>query len=101
MNKRQVVVALSSVELVYFELDLEGQLNKYRDRKAMGSTVLALSIAEVPIVKGRHFWYVLFLTLQRWQILTTVFRPLDVKTGLFESSPWIQKALQRLSVCKH
>ncbi|KAF9237558.1 CPSF A subunit region-domain-containing protein [Melanogaster broomeanus] len=45
-NKRQVVVALSSAELVYFELDLDGQLNEYQDRKAMGSTVLALSIAE-------------------------------------------------------
>ncbi|KAI5116752.1 hypothetical protein M0805_001610 [Coniferiporia weirii] len=47
-NKRQVVVALSSAELVYFELDLEGQLNEYQDRKAMGSTVLALSVGEVP-----------------------------------------------------
>lgn len=47
-NKRQVVVALSSAELVYFELDLDGQLNEYQDRKAMGSTVLALSVAEVP-----------------------------------------------------
>ncbi|KAF5357416.1 hypothetical protein D9758_005852 [Tetrapyrgos nigripes] len=51
-NKRQVVVALSSAELVYFELDLEGQLNEYQDRKAMGSTVLALSIGEVP--EGRQ-----------------------------------------------
>ncbi|EPT04569.1 hypothetical protein FOMPIDRAFT_95487 [Fomitopsis schrenkii] len=51
-NKRQVVVALSSAELVYFELDLDGQLNEYQDRKAMGSTVLALSIAEVP--EGRQ-----------------------------------------------
>ena len=46
-NKHQVVVALSSAELVYFELDLDGQLNGYKDRKVMGSTVLALSIAEV------------------------------------------------------
>jgi len=51
-NKRQVVVALSSAELVYFELDLEGQLNEYQDMKAMGSTVLALSVAEVP--EGRQ-----------------------------------------------
>ena len=41
-------MALSSAELVYFELDPEGQLNEYQDRKAMGSTVLALSIGEVP-----------------------------------------------------
>jgi splicing factor 3B subunit 3 len=47
-NKRQVVVALSTAELVYFELDTEGQLNEYQDRKAMGSTVLALSVGEVP-----------------------------------------------------
>jgi splicing factor 3B subunit 3 len=47
-NKRQVVVALSTAELVYFELDMEGQLNEYQDRKAMGSTVLALSVGEVP-----------------------------------------------------
>ena len=52
-NKRQVVVALSSAELVYFELDLDGQLNEYQDRKAMGSTVLALSIGEVPAGRQR------------------------------------------------
>ncbi|KAF5346737.1 hypothetical protein D9756_010409 [Leucocoprinus leucothites] len=51
-NKRQVAVALSSAELVYFELDLDGQLNEYQDRKAMGSTVLALSIGDVP--EGRQ-----------------------------------------------
>jgi len=51
-NKRQVVVALSSAELVYFELDLEGQLNEYQDRKAMGSTVMAMSVWEVP--EGRQ-----------------------------------------------
>jgi splicing factor 3B subunit 3 len=51
-NKRQVVVALSSSELVYFELDLEGQLNEYQDRKAMGATVLSMSVAAVP--EGRQ-----------------------------------------------
>lgn len=38
-NKRQVVVALSSAELVYFELDLDGQLNEDQERKTMGSAV--------------------------------------------------------------
>ncbi|KZT06669.1 uncharacterized protein LAESUDRAFT_700021 [Laetiporus sulphureus 93-53] len=51
-NKRQVVVALDSGELVYFELDLEGQLNEYQDRRAMGNTILALSIGQVP--EGRQ-----------------------------------------------
>jgi hypothetical protein len=62
-NKRQVVVALSSAELVYFELDLDGQLNEYQDRKAMGSTVLAMSIGEVP--EGRQRTPYLVSTLSR------------------------------------
>ena len=54
-NKRQAVVALSSAELVYFELDLNGRLNEYRDGKAMGSAGLALSIGGFPKVdRGRH-----------------------------------------------
>lgn len=62
-NKRQVVVALSSAELVYFELDYEGQLNEYQDRKAMGSTVLALSVGEVP--EGlQRFKYLVSLILR-------------------------------------
>ncbi|KAI0372221.1 hypothetical protein BV20DRAFT_1112140 [Pilatotrama ljubarskyi] len=51
-NKRQVVVALSSGELAYVQLDLEGQLHEFQDRRAMGSTILSLSIAEVP--EGRQ-----------------------------------------------
>ncbi|KAF8312848.1 hypothetical protein DL93DRAFT_2081807 [Clavulina sp. PMI_390] len=51
-NKRQIVAALSSTELVYFELDLEGQLNEYQDRKPLGSRVMALSVGEVP--EGRQ-----------------------------------------------
>lgn len=60
-NKRQVVAALSSAELVYFELDLDGQLNEYQDRKAMGSTVLALSIGEVPEGRQRTPFLVSFM----------------------------------------
>ncbi|KPV75805.1 uncharacterized protein RHOBADRAFT_52830 [Rhodotorula graminis WP1] len=47
-NSRQVVIGLSSGEIVYFELDLEGQLNEFQERKAMGAEILALSVAEVP-----------------------------------------------------
>ncbi|KAJ7485181.1 CPSF A subunit region-domain-containing protein [Mycena galericulata] len=46
-NKRQIAVALSSAEIVYFEVDLDGQLNEYQERKAMGSAVLTLGLAEV------------------------------------------------------
>ncbi|KAM0753797.1 Pre-mRNA-splicing factor RSE1 [Meredithblackwellia eburnea MCA 4105] len=51
-NKRQVVVALSTNEIVYFELDLDGQLNEYQERKDMGVEILTMSIAEVP--EGRQ-----------------------------------------------
>ncbi|GBE87385.1 Pre-mRNA-splicing factor RSE1 [Sparassis crispa] len=52
-NRRQIVVALSSAELVYFELNSDGQLNEYQERKAMGSTVLAMSVGEVPESRQR------------------------------------------------
>ena len=103
-NKRQVVVALSSAELVYFELDLDGQLNEYQDRKAMGSTVLALSIAEVPEGRQRTPYLVgrpplicpSFLII----FCLTNCRPLDVKIKLSELSPSIQRAPSRPSVFK-
>ncbi|KAK9367552.1 CPSF A subunit region-domain-containing protein [Lipomyces kononenkoae] len=47
-NSRQVVVALSTREIVYFELDDEGQLNEYQDRKEMGASVTSLSVGDVP-----------------------------------------------------
>ena len=53
-NERQVVVALEpSNELVYFELDMDGQLNEYQERKPLGSGVLTLSMAEVPAGRQR------------------------------------------------
>ncbi|PWN49180.1 putative splicing factor 3B subunit 3 [Violaceomyces palustris] len=51
-NERQVVVALSSNEIVYFELDMDGQLNEYQERKGMGARVLTMSMAECP--EGRQ-----------------------------------------------
>nr|CAG8441343.1 1268_t:CDS:10 [Entrophospora candida] len=51
-NKRQVVIALTGGELVYFELDSQGQLNEYQERKEMSANVLCLSIGEVP--EGRQ-----------------------------------------------
>ncbi|CAG8532674.1 14314_t:CDS:10, partial [Acaulospora colombiana] len=51
-NKRQVVIALTGGELVYFELDNQGQLNEYQERKEMAANVSCLSIGEVP--EGRQ-----------------------------------------------
>ncbi|EPE07260.1 pre-mrna-splicing factor rse1 [Ophiostoma piceae UAMH 11346] len=47
-NERQVVVALSSGEIVYFEMDTDGSLAEYDDKKEMSGTVTSLSLGAVP-----------------------------------------------------
>ncbi|KAK6332006.1 pre-mRNA-splicing factor rse1 [Orbilia javanica] len=52
-NSRQVAIALSSGEIVYFELDSDGQLAEYEDKKEMSGTVTCLSLGDVPEGKMR------------------------------------------------
>ncbi len=99
-NKRQVVVALNSAELVYFELDLEGQLNKYQDLKALGSTVLALSVGEVPPVRQRTPYLVCLLLPSNGLLSLKKFRPLVVKTRQCASSPSTPTTHLKSSACK-
>ncbi|RFU35793.1 hypothetical protein B7463_g614, partial [Scytalidium lignicola] len=47
-NERQVAVALSSGEIVYFEMDSDGSLAEYDERKEMSGTVTCLSLGDVP-----------------------------------------------------
>lgn len=47
-NQRQVAIALSSGEIVYFEVDSDGSLAEYDDKKEMSGTVTCLSLGEVP-----------------------------------------------------
>ncbi|KAI5788942.1 CPSF A subunit region-domain-containing protein [Peziza echinospora] len=47
-NSRQVAVALSSGEIVYFEMDSDGQLAEFEEKKEMTGTVTCLSLGEVP-----------------------------------------------------
>lgn len=47
-NERQVAVALSSGEIVYFEADIDGSLAEYDARKEMSATVTCLSLGPVP-----------------------------------------------------
>jgi len=47
LNERQVVLALSGGELVYFELDMAGQLTEV-DKKDMGQDVACVDIGPVP-----------------------------------------------------
>jgi len=47
-NERQVAVALSSGEIVYFEMDTDGSLAEYDEKREMSGTVTCLSLGEVP-----------------------------------------------------
>jgi splicing factor 3B subunit 3 len=51
-NTRQVAVALSSGEIVYFEMDEDGDLSEYQDKREMSGTVTCLSLGAVP--EGRQ-----------------------------------------------
>ncbi|KAI8338787.1 CPSF A subunit region-domain-containing protein [Choanephora cucurbitarum] len=51
-NSRQIAIALSNGEIVYFELDNMGQLNEHQERKQMSSAISALSLGDVP--EGRQ-----------------------------------------------
>ncbi|CAI8056002.1 Splicing factor 3B subunit 3, partial [Geodia barretti] len=48
LNDHQVVIALTGGELVYFEMDLSGQLNEYTERKEMMADVVCMSLGSVP-----------------------------------------------------
>ncbi|KAK1691300.1 pre-mRNA-splicing factor rse-1 [Colletotrichum godetiae] len=47
-NEHQVAVALSSGEIVYFEMDGDGSLAEYDEKKEMFGTVTCLSLGEIP-----------------------------------------------------
>jgi splicing factor 3B subunit 3 len=48
VNQRQVVIALTGGEIVYFEMDSSGQLNEYTERKDTGCDVISMALASVP-----------------------------------------------------
>ncbi|XP_031565334.1 splicing factor 3B subunit 3-like [Actinia tenebrosa] len=50
VNQRQVVIALTGGEVVYFEMDQSGQLNEYTERKEMSSDVQCMALG--PILHG-------------------------------------------------
>lgn len=51
-NSSQVAIALSSGELVYFEMDNDGSLAEFEEKKEMSGTVTCLSLGDVP--EGRR-----------------------------------------------
>ncbi|XP_041377174.1 splicing factor 3B subunit 3-like [Gigantopelta aegis] len=53
VNQRQVVIALTGGELVYFEMDPTGQLNEYTERKEMSGDVVCMALGRVPTGEQR------------------------------------------------
>lgn len=47
-NSYQVVIALNTSEIVYFEVDEDGQLNEYEEHKKIPGGVATLSLGDVP-----------------------------------------------------
>jgi len=62
VNQRQVVIALSGGELVYFEMDPTGQLNEYTERKRMPSDILCMALGSVPPGEQRSGFLAVGLT---------------------------------------
>ncbi|KAG1254018.1 hypothetical protein G6F68_011058 [Rhizopus microsporus] len=47
-NSRQIAIALSNGEIVYFEMDNMGQLNEHQEHRQMSAYVTTLALGEVP-----------------------------------------------------
>lgn len=48
LNQRQVAIALSNHEILYFEMDTTGQLNEYNERKEFSSHITSMALGEIP-----------------------------------------------------
>ena len=57
-NYKQVCVALSNAQLVYFELDNYGNLNEFQDRKEMSFDVTSLALSPIPEGRQRAYFLV-------------------------------------------
>lgn len=47
------MIALNGGELVYFEMDVSGQLNEYTERKDMSGDVICMALGQVPAGEQR------------------------------------------------
>uniref|UniRef100_A0AC34GZQ7 Splicing factor 3B subunit 3 n=1 Tax=Panagrolaimus sp. ES5 TaxID=591445 RepID=A0AC34GZQ7_9BILA len=48
INRRQVIIALSGGEIVYFELDMTNQLREFSERRELPADVLCMSVSDIP-----------------------------------------------------
>jgi len=47
LNQRQVAIALSNHEILYFEMDTTGQLNEYNQRKEFNSQIACMALGDI------------------------------------------------------
>lgn len=77
---------------MYFELDLDGQLNEFQERKEMGVEILTMSIAEVPEGRQRTPYLVSRFRFGIGMVCSRVFLRFRRSVVLIlqsESFPWI------------
>ena len=70
LNERQVVIALTGGEIVYFEIDASGQLNEYTERKEMSTDVVSMSLGTVPPGEQRSRFLAVGLADQTVRIIS-------------------------------
>ena len=55
-NFKQVAIALSNAQIVYFELDNYGNLNEFQERKEMSFDVTSIAMSPIPEGRQRAFF---------------------------------------------
>jgi splicing factor 3B subunit 3 len=60
-NYKQVSIALSNAEIIYFELDSLGNLNEFQDRKSMSSDISSIAMSPIPEGRQRASFLVIFV----------------------------------------
>uniref|UniRef100_A0A4W6DGK1 Splicing factor 3B subunit 3 n=1 Tax=Lates calcarifer TaxID=8187 RepID=A0A4W6DGK1_LATCA len=89
VNQRQVVIALTGGELVYFEMDPSGQLNEYTERKEMSADVVCMSLANVPPGEQRSRFLAVGLVDNTVRIIS-----LDPSVLAMSSRSWLSYSYQ-------
>ncbi|KAK4936787.1 pre-mRNA-splicing factor rse1, partial [Elasticomyces elasticus] len=80
-NRRQICLALSSGELAYFELDSDGALAEFSDRREISGTVTSLDMGMIPEGRERSMFVVVGCDDQTIRVLS-----LDVDSCLQQRS---------------
>ncbi|CAA9995282.1 unnamed protein product [Nesidiocoris tenuis] len=70
VNQRQVVIALTSGELVYFELDSTGHLDEYNRRGKMPADVVCMALGRAPTGENLSRFVAVGLADKRVQIIS-------------------------------